>query len=169
MPHKPTKFPYVMNGTQDDVALGPAVGGTVLPFTAGAALLIGDAVYLSAANTVNKAAVTATLGTAFIGIVVGGADYASDGSCITDDVNQTIALGGAAAGTGKRVLVQVSGVAYAIAGAAIAAGAAVMGSAAVAGRLITNSGGTFGQLIGTAITADVGGAGTAVKILIDHR
>jgi hypothetical protein len=168
MPHKPTKLPYTMGGTQDDVALSPAVGGPVLPFTAGAALLIGDAVYLSAADTVNKAAVTATLGTSFVGIVVGGADYASDGSCITDDVNQAIAVGGAAAGTGERVLVQVSGVAYAIAGASITAGVALMGSAAVAGRVITNAAGTFGQLVGTAITTQVT-AGSPVKILIDHR
>lgn len=168
MPHKPTKLPSVMLGTQDDRALIPEVGGHVVPFTAGATLLIGDAVYLSAANTVNKAAVTATLGTGFVGIVVGGDSYAKDGSTITDDVNQTLAVGGTAALTGERVLVQISGVAYAIAGASITAGVALMGSAAVAGRLITNSGGTFGQLVATAIQTQTTAA-EPVKVLIDHR
>lgn len=166
MGHKPTKFPFIMAGTQDDIALSPAVGGTVLPFTAAATLLIGDVVYLSAANTVNKSATAATVGAAFMGVVVGGDTFDRMGQVQSDDINQTTLVGQTAATVGQRVLVQIAGVANVVAGAsAPSAGNQVIGGA-TAGTVIAGT--TAGSMLGTAITT-ASGAGAAFKMLIDHR
>lgn len=168
MPHKPTKIPFVLLDTTDEVALGPATGGQVLPFTAGATLLVGDVVYLTTTNTVNKTNVIATVGTGFVGVVVGGAAFASDGSVQSDDVNQTTLVGQTAATVGQRVLVQISGVANVVAGAAVVAGVALTSDTTTSGRVLTNAAGTFGQLLGNAVTA-AAGAASVFKMYINHR
>ena len=51
-----TAFQYVnVRGASDELTNG-AVGGQVHRFAAGGTLLVGDAVFISAANTVNKSA-----------------------------------------------------------------------------------------------------------------
>jgi len=69
---RPTTFPWLSNNaTRQDEAPG-AIGGIVELFTAAAALNTGDAVFFSAANTVNKSVTQANYA-GFVGIVVGGA------------------------------------------------------------------------------------------------
>jgi hypothetical protein len=120
-------------------------------------LLVGDAVYLSAANTVNKSTTAANyLG--FIGYVVAGG---SNSRRLED------AVGTAAAASGEVVLVQISGIARAIAGAAVTAGTNfnVVPSAAVAGRVILGT--TADQRIGVPITT-VTTAADEILVLIQR-
>src|SRR4051812_47277038 len=80
-------------------------GGIVEFFTAGAALNIGDAVYISAASTVNKSLTAGNQGKP-AGIVVGG-DLTA-GECADDPAD----VGSAAASNGGYAIVLMSGKCY---------------------------------------------------------
>lgn len=105
-------------------------GGLVLPFIGAAALKLGEAVYISADNTVNKSAVAADH-LAYLGVVVGGdltkgecgGPSAAYNSLVVNDT-----------GSNKGVLVQVFGVQSVICDAAIAVGP-IAPSTTVAGRV----------------------------------
>lgn len=150
-------------------ASGPnfgAVGGTVVEFVAAATtLLIGDAVYITAVDSVggqvDKSATAANYQAA-AGIVVGGeSTYMQVGTLSTD-------VGLTAATSGKRVLVQVNGKAWGIADGTVAVGAPVgVGAAGAAGRLEDTTVASAGQTIGTSLGA--GTVGAAMLILISHR
>lgn len=159
--HKP------VGSTAGDGELGVSgVGGEVKMFTSAAALNIGDLVYFSAADTVNKSAVAATTGIPFAGVVVGGE---STNDFIAEDAQLAgAAVVAATSGAGKRTLVQVSGIAWVTSdAAAIAAGLAVTEGTGTAGR-VSVTGATAGQIVGTTVTASAAGA-TKQKMLIDHR
>lgn len=138
-----------------------SAGGPTVSFTAGAALKIGDAVYVSAANTVNKST-TAADGTKFAGIVVGGGGSFGAGYGIFESNSTGLAL----VASGKVAEVQIAGVAWVVAGAAIVVGASVGLDTTTAGRVLTNV--TAGQKIGIALTA-AANPGDKIKILIQPR
>lgn len=151
-----TSFSFVnLRGYSDENAAG-AVGGNISVFTAAATLLVGDAVYLSAADTVNKSATAANY-VGFVGFVVAGD---------SNQRNLDDAVAATAATVGQKVLVQTAGIARAIAGATITAGTnfSVVPSAAVAGRVIAGT--TADQRLGVAVST--GAAAGEVKILIQH-
>jgi hypothetical protein len=153
-----TAFSWLtFNMSRQDRTSG-AAGGIVEVFTAAAALNTGDAVFLSAADTVNKSVTPANY-VGFIGVVVGGQ--------LTGD-NIITTVGVAAAGTNQRVLVQIAGVATVVSGAAITAGTnfSVGPDTATAGRVIAGT--TAGQVLGKALSS-AGAAGVNVRILLSHR
>lgn len=123
--YQPTGEPWEI-AQEDDVGLSP--GGKVLRLTAAAALNIGDFVFLSAAKTVNKSIVIADHRKR-IGVVVGGAR--TDGRVMQDTTN----VGMQAAAINEEVLVCVSGVAYIVVAAAIAAGVHIKPDTVTAGRV----------------------------------
>lgn len=110
---------------------GLGLGGPVIPLEAAAALNVGDAVFISAANRVNKG-VTVADHRRRCGVVVGG---------LRTDFVCGLAVGTpAATAAGDIVLVAVApAVVECIAGAAIAAGDVLKYSTAVAGRVIAGS------------------------------
>jgi ribosomal protein L21E len=158
-----TRFSNVTLG-QRDSAIPGGVGGTNVILKAGATLLTGDVVYLSADNTVNKST-TAGDYRAFAGVVVGGQSY---GNTIHDPLlNQTSHVGITAAASGEWVTVQVDGIAYVTAGVGgLAAGNACYPSGATAGRTVTTTH-TAQQCLGVCVEA--GAAGAQAKMLIQHN
>jgi len=136
-------------------------GSTNLPFTAAAALNIGDVVYLSAADTAAKSNTPANY-QKFLGVVVGGkATYGYVGTLSTD-------VGVSAAATGESVLVQRNGKAWVVADAAIVAGALLTQGATTAGRVDDSASATQGQIIGLALQAATNAA-DKILMLIGHR
>jgi hypothetical protein len=146
----------------DQNSAGNGNGGSVESFIASGTLLVGDAVYLSADNTVTKAAVAANY-VKFVGIVVGGDSL---NGFIAQDRDLQSATQLTAALNGKNVIVQVSGIARVISDAALTTGA-VTGGAVTAGR-VSNTGATAGQIIGTILAA-VAGAALNTRMLIAPR
>lgn len=128
-------------------------GGECHIMLAAAALVIGDAVYISAADHVTKGA-TANLA-ATMGVVVGG--KATGGRCYPE-----VKFGASAAAAAEDwVIVCVRGKCRVISDAAVAAGAA-LGFGATAGRLddlATDATTIVGLRIGKSLTA-AGGAAT---------
>jgi len=156
-----TNLPFTRRITSDAPSDLGSVGGDILPFTAAAALNIGDAVYISAADTVAKSNTPANY-QKFAGIVVGGkATYNQVGTLSTD-------VGVAAAATGEIVLVQRSGKAWVVADAAIVAGALLTQGATTAGRVDDSASATQGQIIGLALQAATNAA-DKLQMLIGHR
>lgn len=138
-----------------------SAGGPTSPFTAAVALSTGDVVSLSADATVTKTAVAAD-GVKFIGVVVGGGGSFGGGYGLFGPTDTGIALVAA----GKVAEVQTHGIAYVVAGAAIAAGAELGLDTTTAGRVLTNI--TAGQKIGIALEA-AAGAGSVLRMLIYRR
>lgn len=140
------------------------VGGPITEIIAGGTLLIGDVVMVSAASTVNKSAVAAN-GAFFAGVVVGGGGDAGYSEPLGyENINGNIGL--QATIVNKAAALQVAGIAFVKAGAAIAAGARVGFDTGTAGRVIANA--TAGQTIGIALTAALAN-GDIIKMLIQPR
>lgn len=154
----PTNLSSVNFGSDRQIAA--EVGGQVQAFTAGATLLIGDAVYMGSAAKVLKST-TATLYGAFIGFVVGGQSFNKEGQiAIPGDVNT---LGATAALDTELVYVQTSGIANAIVASALTIGAQVVPSGATAGRVVA-AGATAGAVLGVAVSAGASGVAAKIKI-----
>jgi hypothetical protein len=156
-----TRLPYVNNSNSYANA---EVGGTVKRFKAGGTLLIGDAVYLSAEDTVNKA--TGVAGgnrRVSVGVVVGGQSYQKAGGSDRVAVAST-ETGATAATSNQWVLVQISGIAWAVADAAVTVNTMVALGATTAGRLDDV---TFaaGDMLGIALDTATSG-GDKIKVLI---
>ncbi len=123
----PSNFPSIIS--QENDAGNGQVGGKVVKLLAAGTLLIGDVVYLSAADTVAKSTTQANYAT-YLGVVVGGYSYDVNG-CVTtdaDDVGVTAAL------VGEWVIVQVDGIARVKSDGAILATSLVIPDATVAGE-----------------------------------
>lgn len=160
----PTHFHSILLSTKSKFEPTGYVGGIVAPFVPAVDLSYGDAVFLAAGQTVNKSTTPADY-VAFMGFVVGG-DVENYMNADFRDVTPTNTKV-ATAVTGV-AFVQISGIVWAVADAAIATngGVRLIGSAIVAGRVA--SGTTAGQMLGTSITS-AAGAGSLFPILIDHR
>ena len=138
-----------------------AVGGEVNAFLAAGTLLVGDVVYISAANTVAK---SATVGdyVSYAGVVVGGKQTFGHVGTLAADVGDTAAL------VGELVLVQNTGKAWVTSDAAITVGARVSQGAVTAGRVDDVAGAaTTSQTCGIALQAATGAA-EVIQILITH-
>jgi hypothetical protein len=156
MPYRPnsqkaTNLPYTKHSSDSDGIAD--IGGATVEFTAGAALNLGDAVFLSAANTVNKDTAS---GAKFVGIVVGGAQLKG---YINTEQNKYGVI--QAAATNERVIVQRSGIAYVLTEAAYAAGTHLIPSTTTAGRMLTNVTRAQAMLIEAST-----GAGAAAKAVL---
>lgn len=128
------------------------IGGLIAKFTAGATLLIGDVVYVSGSDTVNKSTTNADY-QKFAGVVVGGQTYSAN-----EDVLSTLdEVGGTAATVDQWVLVQYAGIAPYKSDGAITAGARIIPDASVAGECDV-AGANPGVTLGTAVTAAADGA-----------
>lgn len=152
-------------GSNNDPVLGPTdLGGDVAEFIAAATLNVGDVVFLSADNTVNKSNTAANF-TKFIGVVVGG-DSLGGYIAQDSDLKGTAAL--QAATVGKTVLVQINGIARVISDAAVASGIPVTTGTTTAGRVIGGATAIAGQIIGTSLTTAAGPA-INIRMLIAPR
>lgn len=138
---------------------GNEYGGLVVEFDAGANLNFGDAVYVSAARTGNKSNVTADYAK-FIGFVVGG-DLLSGGVLQTLPSSGTVQV----ASNGKKVLIQISGIAPVILSGALTLSQIIIDNLGTAGRVANGT--TAGQMLGTLV--ETGGAGDIGWALINHR
>ena len=159
-----SNLPWLIGDDEIEAIRGINVGGRVVRYTAAAALNVGDAVFISAAGTVNKSTVAADhLKRA--GIVVGGEAIGAARVA----VQRAADVGKAAAAAGQAVLVAVDGsICYAVAQAAIAAGAAVKPDLTTAGRVLTATiaaAADFGRVLGLAIEA-AAAAGDKIRIQI---
>lgn len=136
------------------------VGGLIVTAKAAAALLVGDGVFVSAADTVDKS-ITAGDRLKRLGIVVGG--YAFGDRESTDSYD----IGDAAAAANQNVLVCTFGIAWAKAGAEIAAVMTpLMFDATTAGRLITAvNPDDLGKIVGYNLTV-AAADGDIIKVLV---
>lgn len=159
---EPTNFGFVKHA-EDEGSAKP--GGPVFEMTASGALNVGDAVLISAEDTVLKTEVTANHKNR-IGIVVGGTQTGMRALSGSD------ALGLAAAADGEQVLVQYAGIAWAVADTAtVAVGDKLKLGSTTAGRLMDGTdttdlaAGITGSIVGSALSASAA-AGDAIKVLI---
>jgi hypothetical protein len=153
-----TNLPWLTGDEDpDNLVDGDSPGGIIHKFKAGAALNIGDIVYLSAAHTVNKSADVADYD-AVIGVVVGG--KTTNYEVLQDDID----VGVQAAAANEVVLVCTHGKAKVVADDAITlgdkltSGGTTAGAAAVGAITTDLAAGQSGSLVGTALeTAAAGG------------
>lgn len=147
---QPTNLPFI-TAELTDVDVG-SVGGRTIKLLAAGTLLIGDVVYVSAANTVAKSTTNANYA-GFAGVVVGGKTYDAGGrvSTAAGDIGDT------AATVGQWVLVQVDGIARIKSDGAILAGSLVIPDASVAGECDV-AGANPGYTLGIALEAIADGA-----------
>lgn len=153
-----TSLPFVRHEDVESDLL--ANGGQVVRFTAGAALNVGDAVYISTTNTVNKSNTAANM-QKFAGVVVGGK------STYFQACSKSADVGVAACGSGEDVLVQINGRAWVVADAAITVATLLTQGATTAGRVDDAAGATQGQIIGIALQA-ASNAADKLLMLINH-
>jgi len=165
----PTGYSWILtNDSQGDDGGAFACGGVALVAKAAATLLIGDAVFWSAAFTVNKS-VTAGDRLKRAGIVVGGvprgtADYSLYVLQNSLDVGEQAAL------VNQSLLVCYSGICLAIADGVIGAGAQVTFSATTAGRVTAAATAAVTDAMGVVATAiDAAAAnGDLLRVLVGY-
>jgi len=139
------------------------VGGLCIRAKAGATLLVGDAVFISAAGAVNKST-TAADHLKAAGIVIGGRNFGRGAIQRSADIGLTAAL------VNEEVYICQIGLCYGVAQAAITAGAYVKPDVTTAGRLLTATvttdlvAGDTGRMIGRAWEA---AAGAASKFIVN--
>jgi hypothetical protein len=162
---KPTRFEFIRLMSDD---IGDVAGGLVEEYTAGGTLLIGDAVYLSAAFTVNKSLTPATVLGKMIGIVVGGARQNQWANERKLDVGLQASL------VNERVQVLVRGKIWVVSDSAITAGDVLTNGTVTAGRVKTGTittdvaAGDTGRIIGNALEA-AAGAGLTILASISLK
>lgn len=162
MSYNPTGIPYRKLGLDGQFDMSqPSYGGDVILATAGATLLIGDVVYWSLLNTVNKSSTAADY-VAFAGVVVGGANM--DMFITADDAVN--AVGDAAAEVGELVWVQINGIAPVVSAAALAVNTALQ-VVTTAGR-VDDAAFVGGQIVGIALKLATGAAET-IPMLIQPK
>jgi|SRR6267142_349121 len=166
---KPTVFPFILTNDDDGLDGGAyANGGLCLVAKAAATLLIGDAVFWSAAFTVNKST-TAGDRLKRAGIVVGGvpraiADY------ILEALQTPLDVGEVAGNANDIVLVCYRGICIGIGDSAIAAGTQVTFSATTAGRLVASATAAVTDAMGVVATmVDATAAnGDKARVLVSY-
>jgi hypothetical protein len=163
---RPTNLPLILHNWSATGRDGSPQGlpaGDCLEMLSGAALFIGDFVYISAANTVNKSAVAATVAAAPLGVVVAG--YKTNGQYPYTAAPVGVPAFVACDAAGQQVVVQYDGLALVYCTGALAAGGTVI-PGATAGQVVAGS--TAGQIVGFNVGAVLAGAGWAL-IKLEHR
>lgn len=157
--------------TVEDVAAdsngkyGYSVGGITTEYSAGATLNVGDVVYLSAANTVNKSLTAATVLGKVVGVVVGGAQTDMKALSSKSDVGLAAAL------VNERVIVLYLGKYWVVSDAAVTAGDPLTPGTVTAGRAKTGAittdlaAGDSGRILGNALEAAAGAALTILAFI----
>lgn len=166
---RPTNFPWILTNDSLGEDLGQfATGGLVLVAKAAATLLIGDAVFWSAAGTVNKSTVAGDR-LKKCGIVIGGVprgvqDYTLEALQSSLDIGEQAAL------VNQAVLVCWHGICLAVATGAISAGALVTFSAATSGRVVVSPAASAADAMGALGTAVDASAADAdlLRILVSY-
>jgi hypothetical protein len=160
--HDPSAMGFTLDMVDQEGFEGASPGGRCKIFKAGATLLVGDVVYLSAAMTVNKSLVAATVLGKLAGVVVGG--YRTSMLALTRKLDQGIQ----AALVGEAVIVLYDGKYYVVSDAAIAVNDIITtATVTTAGRVkvgtITTDlvAGDTGRIVGNALEV-AGGAGVTV-------
>jgi hypothetical protein len=154
-----------------DSATGGAAGGSVRPYYAADSLRIGDAVYLSADNTVNASS-TAAAYNKLVGVVVGGTKLGSSSMVATDASDAgTLAAIATTSSTPQFVWVLSNGRAWMRndAAAALLAGDEVIPSASSTARIKVRTAAidTFYRVIGKVIVG--GAASSTVPVAVSVR
>lgn len=143
---------YAPAGSGLGAVAADGYGGSCCIMLATAALAVGDSVFISAADHVNKGATANLAGT--MGVVVGG--KGTRGRCYPE-----VKIGDVAAAVAEDwVIVCTRGKCRVVSDAAVAAGAS-LGFGATAGRLddlVTDATTIVGQRIGKSLTAAAGAA-----------
>jgi hypothetical protein len=160
IPHKPTNLPFI-TAQLTDTGIAE-VGGRTVKFLAAGTLLIGDVVYISAADTVAKSTTNADYA-AFAGVVVGGQTWDNTGN--GQAATEAASVGQTAATVGQWVIVQIDGIARIKSDGAILATSLVIPDASVAGECDV-AGANPGYTLGKSIEAAADGA--TGRILIRH-
>lgn len=164
-PHRPTNFPWEISSNLNGEDKGAfATGGFCLVLTAANPLNLGDAVYGSAAFTVDKSNVA---GNQILraGVVVGGSPRSVQAETL-EAIQRIGDVGIPAAAAADPVLVCVSGVCYVVADGIIGAWAPVKLSTTNAGRVIVAVATTdAGKVLGYAMDA-AGAAGDIIRIQV---
>lgn len=155
--HKPSNFPFITAQTTDTKIA--SVGGRTIRMLAAGTLLIGDVVYISAAETVAKSTTNADYA-AFAGVVVGGQTWDNLGTVATASTE----VGQTAATVGQWVLVQIDGIVNIKSDGAILATSLVIPDASVAGECDV-AGANPGYVLGKSIEAIPDGS--AGRILLN--
>lgn len=166
---RPTNFPWILTNDANGEDLGAfACGGYVVVATAAATLLIGDAVFWSAAFNVNKST-TAGDRLKRAGIVVGSVPRAVQDYTL-EALQSTLDIGDQAALVNQAVLVCHRGIALATADGVIAAGAQVTFSATTAGRVTAAATAAVTDAMGVVATAiDAAAAnGDKIRVLVSY-
>lgn len=166
---RPSNVPWViLSELMGDDFGRMAVGGECVVLLAGGALNIGDAIYGSAAFTVNKSTVAANQ-VFRAGIVVGGVPRALESATL--EVQQRINAGGGdigvqAAAVNDPVLVCIQGVCYAVVDGAVAAFSQLKLSTTTAGYLTLAVPTTdASKIVGMAIDASTA-AGQIIRVMV---
>lgn len=142
----------------DELAeIAGGVGGETIVMNAAQAMNIGDGVFISALDTVDKSTTVLDY-TARAGIVVGGQIPAEGNMAI---LQHPLDIGEIAAAINKPVLVCVGGICRAVADGVIAIGDIVEPDAVTAGRVSTGTTQPFGVAMDAAALA-----GDIIRILI---
>lgn len=158
--YHPTNFRYIAHQENDNEV--SSLGGDVHRFTAAGNLNVGDVVFLSAANTVQKSAVAADHDQV-AGVVVGGTRTNLD---VVTDLAAVATV--QAAQVNEVVLVQVNGITRVVSGAAITIGQPLKPDTGTAGRAIAavlGAGADQGKVFGRAVEI-AGGAAVTIKVLL---
>lgn len=120
------------------IAGDPLPGGLAKVFLAAAPLNVGDHVWISGLNQVNKSVVAADH-VKRVGIVVGGdltnMEVQSEAAQVGQPAASNVAIAGQPGNIPSRVIVCLQGVCWVIADAAIAVGTPIAGSILIAGRV----------------------------------
>lgn len=155
----PTNLEYVAHFDQDETAL--ASGGDVqVCISATQDLHVGEVVYFSATGALVDKSTTIANYQTFAGVVVGGRQTGGRA------VSKASDIGVLAAHSGELVLVQTSGTANVIAGAAITAPAKVSGDSGTAGRVLGGAGAVAGQIVGIVLQTAAGAASVVLMQII---
>lgn len=166
---KPTCLGWQLtNDANGDDGGAFATGGAVIMAKAAATLLIGDAVFWSAAFTVNKST-TAGDRLKRAGVVIGGvpralADY------VLEALQNPLDIGETAGNANDIVLICYTGVCVGVTDSAIAAGAQVTFSAVTAGRLVAAATATVTDamgVVGTMVDASAAN-GDKARVLVSY-
>jgi hypothetical protein len=166
---RPSNFPWILTNDAGGEDLGAfACGGYVVVATAAATLLIGDAVFWSAAFNVNKSIVAGDR-LKRAGIVVGGVQRAVE-DYTAEVLQNALDVGEVAALVNQPVLVCHRGIALAIADGVIAAGAQITFSAATSGRVTAAASAAVTDAMGVVATAiDAAAAnGDKIRVLVSY-